>query len=122
MAENLIETLGTHEIDLILPKGLVTWRSRGSQSSLDPPFVSNSLVKSIAACNPAEDLEASKDHIPIITQIQVESITQVQQQPRPQWKKADWEEVNRSLALKLSRLSTRLIELNLLKVTIVELP
>ena len=109
---NLIETIGTHEIGLILLKGLITRRSRGSQSTLDLSSMSNSLVNSVTAWKPAVDPEASSDHIPFITQIQVESITQVQQQPRPQWKKADWEEVNRRLALKLSRLSTNRLELN----------
>lgn len=67
LAENLIETLGRHEMELILPKGTSIWKSIGSQSTLDLNFLSMALEDTVMRCHTAESLDASSDHIPINT-------------------------------------------------------
>lgn len=104
--------LGAHDLNLILLKGTIIWKIRGSQCTLDLAFESNVLESAVMSCKPAFDLEASSDHIPICTQLHIEPPNREEQQPRPQWKKTDWEEVNRRLALKLKRLSTDHLELS----------
>ncbi|KAI1005378.1 hypothetical protein K3495_g2839 [Podosphaera aphanis] len=101
VAEQLIETLGDHEIELILPISTITWKSRGSQSTLDLSFDSKALENKVIECQPADDLEASSDHIPISTQLHLKPAIEAIRQARPQWKKADWDEVNKRLALQL---------------------
>ena len=66
----------------------------------------------LTTCKPPFNLEASSDHIRICTKLHIKPLNREEQQPRSQWKKADWEEVNRRLALKLRKLSTGHLELN----------
>ncbi|KAI0995171.1 hypothetical protein K3495_g13010, partial [Podosphaera aphanis] len=89
LAEDLIDMLGEKNIELILPEGTITWSNRGSQSTLDLTFVSKDLEDKIAECQPANELEASSDHIPICTGILIQPEAKEEQAPRPQWKKAD---------------------------------
>lgn len=92
-------------MELILPEGTVTWMRRGSKSTLDLAFVSKELEDSILECHPADELEASSDHIPILTKLRIKPPTQKTEEPRTQWKKADWEKVNQRLSTKLEELT-----------------
>lgn len=86
---------------LILPKGKITWMSRGIQSTLDLVFVSQELEGSILECRPANELEASSDHVPICTKLNLKAVEEVKRSPRLQWKGVDWEKTNARLAWKL---------------------
>ncbi|KAI0998157.1 hypothetical protein K3495_g10034 [Podosphaera aphanis] len=112
LSEDLIDILGSKNLELILPEGTITWSNRGSQSTLDLTFVSKNLEDTVTKCLPANELEASSDHIPICTEMLIQPEVQKEQAARPQWKKADWEAVNRSLAAKLRLLERERHSLN----------
>ncbi|KAI0991245.1 hypothetical protein K3495_g16942, partial [Podosphaera aphanis] len=101
LAEDLIELLGSREMELALPEGTITWSNRGSKSTLDLVFLSKKLEDSVKSCQPDSELEASSDHIPISTQLSIQPNISEEPVPRPQWKKADWNEVNKRLSAKL---------------------
>ncbi|KAI0993834.1 hypothetical protein K3495_g14350, partial [Podosphaera aphanis] len=107
-AEDLLEILESKGMKLILPEGTITWKSRNSQSTLDLAFTSNSLEETIIRCHPSEELESSSDHLPLITELQVELSREAQLDPRPQWKKADWSSINQRLSAKLSPVTTNM--------------
>lgn len=92
LAEGLIETMQEHQMDLITPEGLVTWKTRGSQSTLDLAFTSPAITSQVLSHQVSEELESSSDHLPICTQLTLMPRTQADQSPRPQWKKANWEQ------------------------------
>lgn len=104
IADSFNDILSDQKMELILPKGTITWMSRGSQSTLDLVFVSKELEGSVLECRPANELEASSDHIPICTKLNLKAVEEVKRQPRLQWKKADWENTNARLAGKLREL------------------
>lgn len=89
---------------LVLPEETITWSKRGSQSTLDLIFLSKELEDAVICCQPASELEASSDHIPITTQLSIQSPLKEEPVPYRQWKKANWEEFNK-------RLETGLIEM-----------
>ncbi|KAI0991930.1 hypothetical protein K3495_g16257, partial [Podosphaera aphanis] len=55
---------------------------------------------------------ASSDHIPICTEMLIQPEIQEEQATRHQWKKADWEVVNRILAAKIRGLERERLSLN----------
>ncbi|KAI1001176.1 hypothetical protein K3495_g7023 [Podosphaera aphanis] len=107
LAEDLIEILGDRGMELALPEGTITWNNRGSQSTLDLVFISKDLEGSIITCQPDTKLEASSDHIPISMLLSIQ--THVKEDPGPctQWKKADWDVVNKRLTAKLSEMRAK---------------
>ena len=104
LAEELIEILGNKDMELVLPEGTITWSNRGSQSTLDLIFLSKELEDLVTNCQPASELEASSDHIPISTQLTIQPNIEDEPKLSPQWKKADWDEFNKLLAIKLLEL------------------
>ncbi|KAI0998166.1 hypothetical protein K3495_g10025 [Podosphaera aphanis] len=94
-------------MELILPKGTITWKNRGFLSTLDLVFLSKESVNTVLECSPADELEASSDHIPLCTKLRIEPAGQTEAEPRPQWKKADWERINQILTAKLEDLTHR---------------
>lgn len=56
---------------LALCRGLVMWKSRGSQSTLDLFFVSESLEKTVVQCNTADELESSSEHLPLLIELRI---------------------------------------------------
>lgn len=104
LAEELIELLGSKNMELVLPEGTVTWSNRGSQSTLDLVFLSKDLEEFVTFCQPANELEASSDHIPIWTQLSIRPKVIEEPEPRPQWKKANWDKFNKILVARLIEL------------------
>lgn len=70
-------------MELILPEDTVTWLCRGSKCTLDLTFVSKELKDSILECHPANKLQASSDHITILTKLPIKSSTQKIEEARP---------------------------------------
>lgn len=101
VAEDLMGMLCDANMELILPEGLITWKSRGSQSTLDLAFVSKELEDNVMKCHQAEELESSSDHIPICTELNIEPPKKSKAPPRPQWKRADWDTINQMLDRRL---------------------
>ncbi|KAI1001881.1 hypothetical protein K3495_g6320 [Podosphaera aphanis] len=99
-------------MELILPEGTITWSNRGSQSTLDLTLVSKNLEYTVTKSLPANELEASSDHSPTCTEMLIQPEVQEEQAARPQWKNADWEVVNRSLAAKIRVLERERLSLN----------
>lgn len=102
VAEDLIEILTQKNMELILPEGTITWQRRGSHSTLDLAFISHRLLGTVMRCQRSEELESASDHIPISTELLIEPPREEKREPRPQWKKADWEKVNQRIESKLS--------------------
>ncbi|KAI1003132.1 hypothetical protein K3495_g5078 [Podosphaera aphanis] len=84
LAEYLIDILGNKDMELVLPEGTITWSNRGSQSTLDLVFLSQELEDPVTICQPASELEASSDHIPISTQLSIQPNIEEEQKPPPQ--------------------------------------
>ncbi|KAI0995875.1 hypothetical protein K3495_g12307 [Podosphaera aphanis] len=99
LAETLIDIVSERNMELILPKGTITWKSRGSQSTLDLIFVSKPLEEMVVKCQTSTELEASSDHIPVQTELLIEILRKAEEEPRPQWKKAKWDIVVTSSTL-----------------------
>lgn len=89
-AEDLIGTMQEHQMDLITPEGLITWKTRGSQSTLDLAFTSQAITNQVLSHQVSEQLESSSDHLPICTQLALTPRVQADQSPRPQWKSTNW--------------------------------
>ncbi|KHJ35175.1 putative zinc knuckle domain protein [Erysiphe necator] len=99
-------------MELILPEGMITWQSRGSQSTLDLAFISKQLLGTVIRCQPSAELESSSDYIPVITELLINPPQKPETKPKPQWKKACWDAPNFKIATKLSELSTRELHLS----------
>ncbi|KAI1008151.1 hypothetical protein K3495_g90 [Podosphaera aphanis] len=92
-------------MELIFPKGTITWKSRGSRSTLDLIFVSKPLEEIVVKCQTSTELEALSDHLPVQTELLIEIPRKIVEEPRPQWKKAKWDIVNKRIAVKLEQLA-----------------
>lgn len=91
-------------MELILPEITITWQSSGSQSTVDLKFIPNPLLGSVMRCQPSEDLDSGSDHIPIVTEPMIKLLREEKSEPRPQWKKANWDALNQEMETKLSKL------------------
>jgi hypothetical protein len=69
LADDLIETTAHGNMELILPQGIVTWRSGNSMSTLDLAFATSGIAEQVLQRQPCEELDSDSDHIPIITSI-----------------------------------------------------
>lgn len=104
--------MNEYKIEYILPEGKVNWKSRGSQSTIDLTFLSKGLEDSVMKCHPAEELESSSDHLPILTELQINPPNERALELKPQWKKSDWNAINIKLKSKLESVVKGNIELN----------
>ncbi|KAI1002563.1 hypothetical protein K3495_g5635 [Podosphaera aphanis] len=95
-----------------LPDGTITWKNSGSESTLGLVFLSKELKDSVISCQPDSELEASSDHIPMSKQFSIQPKISEEPEPRSQWKKADWNEVNKRLSAELLDLRAENIPLN----------
>ena len=91
-ADQLIDTLQTHDMQLALPNGSVTWEARGSASTIDLVFITRALQNRIIECQVREDLEQGSDHYPIASEF---GLNPIYTTPTPQrnWKKMDHGEI-----------------------------
>ena len=62
-ADILLEVAYNHSLELVTPRGTITWRARGTQSTIDLAFLSQSLVTRVKKCVPRQDLAQLSDHI-----------------------------------------------------------
>jgi hypothetical protein len=95
-ADHLIEIAAENLLELVTPKGAVTWRARRTESTIDLTFLSYPLVTSLIKCLPRVDLAQSSDHVPVETtlDLQPQLFTPT---PRRCWKKADFNAIRRAL-------------------------
>ncbi|KHJ32699.1 hypothetical protein EV44_g1751 [Erysiphe necator] len=99
-------------MELILLEGTLTWMCRVNKSTPYLTFFSKEKEDSILEYDPADELEASSDHIPILTKFRIKLPTHKAGEPRSLWKKAEWEKVNQQLSTKLEELTRNTIPLS----------
>jgi exonuclease III len=92
----LLDIARNHSLELATPQGTVTWRSRGTHSTIDLTFVSETLASKIIKCQPRLDIAQSSDHLPIETTINIRPQTFVNPRRRC-WKKLDVERLRETL-------------------------
>lgn len=73
-ADSLLHTAAAAGLQLALPPGMITWRARNLESTIDLMFVSAALTPRITACGVAEHLEQSSDHRPILTHLDLATV------------------------------------------------
>ena len=96
-ADILLETAHDHALELVTPRGTTTWRARGTQSTIDLAFLSESLVTKVQKCAPRQDLAQLSDHIPIELSLHLQVQQQAVTQRRRNWKKMDKEKLQAAL-------------------------
>ena len=89
-------------MELLLPKGVVTWRARGHESAIDLIFATASIADAVHKCQIALDLQHGSDHLPILTEFGL-FIEAASETPRRAWKTAKPERVEEEAA-KLAQL------------------
>ncbi len=92
-ADILLETAYDHELELVTPRGMTTWRARGTESTIDLTFISQTLVTRLQKCVTRHDLAQLSDHIPIETSINLYVQQQDVTQRKRSWKKMDGEKL-----------------------------
>lgn len=102
-ADLLLETAGKHALQLATPKGTITWRARGTQSTIDLSFLSQTLETRLTKCLPRPDLTQLSDHIPIETTLSIHPQLFVADRKRS-WKKMDVERLREELKDKVPNL------------------
>ena len=96
-ADQLINILQTHHLHQLTPPGITTWENSRSHQTLDLTFGSIWIQERVTACNILDQLSTSSDHYPIITSIQHDPRQVQETSPRPQWKKARWDRIQKQL-------------------------
>lgn len=97
LAANLLEMTEAHGLQLITPRGLVTWQKHEQTSTLDLAFVSTSLHHRLESHGYYEPADCGSDHLPLLTTIQLDPLPAINpspSEPKLQWKKMDPEQVN----------------------------
>src|SRR5882757_3475466 len=87
-ADIVVETLLARDMELVTPKGTITWEARGSTSTIDLAFTSQRLQQRLVECTVNPALDHGSDHFPISLQFEL-SPARAQPQPARAWKKAD---------------------------------
>ncbi len=79
-------------MELTLPENSITWQARKSQSTIDLVFTSTIVRNLIQSCQTRQDLQHGSDHIPIVTEIEVD-MQDIVPRKRRAWKTAKANEV-----------------------------
>jgi exonuclease III len=95
-ADILLDVAHNHSLELVTPRGTVTWRARGTQSTIDLAFLSQNLVTRVQKCVPRQDLAQLSDHIPIELAVHIQIQQDVTERKRC-WKKMDQEKLQETL-------------------------
>ena len=56
-------------IDLALPEDSVTWRARGSESTIDLIFTTPRLIEAVISCKVRPDLQTGSDYLPVYIEL-----------------------------------------------------
>ena len=89
-ADPVIEDLIAHEMELATPRGLVTWKARGQESTIDLAFVSRQLQHRLVECDTPEALNHGSDHFPVSLHFELCPV-RTEPQPTRAWKKTDFD-------------------------------
>lgn len=92
VADQLIDILHSHELNLTLPHGSITRRIKGEESTIDLVFMDPILQNKVVECQVRQDLDHGSDHLPIFTEIALAPVEAPLRQQRS-WKRMDLEVV-----------------------------
>ncbi len=96
-ANEMIEIVEEHSLQLILPSGTITYRARSVETTLDLVFVSQNLENSQIACDVANDMDNDSDHLPVRTVLNLSVAPKEIKQARI------WDKMNEELLLRILR-------------------
>jgi len=100
----LLDMLGRYNMKMALPKDIPTLKasSTGNLTCVDNVFCSESLIDTIISCNTEPDRRPVKaDHYPIITVFDI-AVNTGHQEPRYNYRLADWKGVREMVGERLS--------------------
>ena len=95
-SDELLEMTVARSMDLALPEDSVTWRARGSESTIDLIFTSPKLTEAVVSCRVRPDLQVGSDHLPVYTELDLTAEETVVVHRRA-WKTAKQEAVRAAL-------------------------
>ena len=87
-AEELIFAMERLDLDLVLPRGTITYSESGRQTTIDLVWATTKIREHIQQCGIVDTLDVDSDHRPIRTIVQIQS-PQESQSPKRSWKKVD---------------------------------
>jgi exonuclease III len=70
-ADILLDIAQESSLILATPCGTTTWRERGSESTIDLAFISQSLENELLKCRLRRDIAQSSDHLPVEVLIRI---------------------------------------------------
>jgi endonuclease/exonuclease/phosphatase family metal-dependent hydrolase len=95
-AEQLLEIMDAHDLDLTTEEGKVTWTRNDQSSVIDLTFISSSLSSRLIRCERADDVEHSSDHFPVRTVFDIETPIRVQEKRR-NWNATDYDKLTHKI-------------------------
>lgn len=95
-ADQLLDIVGTMNMELTLPPGTITWEARQSSSTIDLVFLSAGLVSKLKHCMTRPEMGQSSDHIPVSTKLLLQCEATVVPRRRA-WKIIDMEKLKELL-------------------------
>lgn len=95
-ADTLLDIARDHSLSLVTPPGMVTWNERGSTSTIDLTFISDTRADKLIRCETREDVAQDSDHLPVETCMEIKT-ERVAPTRRRNWKKLDPEELKKSV-------------------------
>ena len=96
-ADILLDIAQESLLTLATPRGTTTWTARGSESTIDLAFISQSLENELIKCRPRHDIAQSSDHFPIEVLLRIQPQLFVSSRRRC-WKKTDSEKLMKALS------------------------
>ena len=103
-SDYLIDLAHNANLELVTVQGSPTWRARGTQSTIDLTFMSQSLVSSLIRCEVRQSISQASDHMPIETTLRLQTLRQDTTRRRC-WKKLDTDRINDFLKEKVPNTS-----------------
>ena len=92
-ADTLLDVTTDKRMSLLNPKGTITWRERGSETTIDLAFGSRGVAGAVTSCSTREDLRHGSDHIPVQTTLDWAYDETPSPAPRRAWKTVDSDNV-----------------------------
>jgi len=96
-ADELIEIIEEHSLQLLLPPGTITYRARAAESTLDLTFVSQGLESTQQMCQVASEMDNDSDHLPVRTVLDLNLTPKEVRQSRL------WDKMDEALLLRMLR-------------------
>jgi len=96
-ADELIEIIKEHSLQLLLPPGTITYRARAAETTLDLVFASLDLEGTHEMCQIASDMDNDSDHLP------VRMVFNLNRTPRDIKQARLWDKMNETLLMRMLR-------------------